>query len=57
VRAVLQGWAEVETACVLDVGWRLLQEIDQYVFFQCSPVTRMAILRIMRLELLVSIPY
>jgi hypothetical protein len=54
VRAVLQGWAEVESSCVLDVGWRLLQEIDQYVFFQCSPVTRMAILRIMRLELLVS---
>lgn len=54
VRAVLQGWAEIESSHALDVGWSLLREIDQYVFFQCSPVTRMAALRIMRLELLVG---
>jgi hypothetical protein len=32
----------------------MLKQIDQHVFFDCSPPTRLAILRAMRLNMLVS---
>jgi hypothetical protein len=55
--ALLQGWADVEALYKLDVGWKLLQQIDQYLFFQCGPITRSAILRAARLELIVCFRY
>ncbi|KAF2669624.1 hypothetical protein BT63DRAFT_455604 [Microthyrium microscopicum] len=51
-RAVLYGWSEVEAMYTLDVGWKFFQQIDQYLFFQCGPVARLAILRSLRNELI-----
>jgi TolA-binding protein len=53
IRAIMEGWADVERIHNLDPGWKLLQQVDQYLFFSCGPVTRLAILRLMRLRLLV----
>jgi hypothetical protein len=52
-RAILEGWTDVERVHNLDAGWLLLRQVDQHVFFPCGPVTRLAILRSMRLKLLV----
>jgi TolA-binding protein len=53
IRAIMEGWADVEGIHNLDPGWKLLQQVDQHLFFPCGPVTRLAILRSMRLRLLV----
>lgn len=53
--AIFQGWAEAEKRYHLDVSWMLSQQIDQYLFFQCCPITRLAILYTMRLSFLVSL--
>jgi hypothetical protein len=53
IRAILEGWGDVERIYCLDAGWQLLRQVDQHLFFPCGPVTRLAILRSMRLRLLV----
>lgn len=54
IRAVADGWTNVKTIHSLDVGWLTLKELDQTLFCDCSPPTRLVILRAMRLNMLVS---
>lgn len=54
IRAVLDGWTAAKTFRSLDLGWLILKQVDQHVFCDCSPATRLAILRAMRLNMLVS---
>ena len=54
IRAVLEGWTAARTSRSLDLGWLILKQIDQHVFCDTSPTTRLAILRAMRLNMLVS---
>jgi exonuclease VII small subunit len=56
IRAILDGWTAARATRSLDMGWLILKQIDQHVFCDTSPPTRMAILRAMRLNMLVSIP-
>jgi hypothetical protein len=58
IRAIADGWTNVKSAHSLDMGWLTLRKIDQTLFYDCSPMTRLAILRAMRLNMLVSlVPY
>ncbi|KIW06504.1 hypothetical protein, variant [Verruconis gallopava] len=52
IRAVVDGWTAAKSARSLDLGWIILKQIDQHVFCDTSPATRLAILRAMRLNLL-----
>lgn len=52
VRAVVEGWPAVEERYPLDLGWQVLQEIDQVIFGDCGLVERMAALRLLRMKLL-----
>jgi hypothetical protein len=52
VRAVIEGWPAVEERYPLDLGWQVLQEIDQVVFPDVGVVERMAALRLLRMKLL-----
>lgn len=52
VRAVVEGWPAVEERYPLDLGWQVLQEIDQVIFGECGVVERMAALRLLRMKLL-----
>jgi hypothetical protein len=52
VRAVVEGWPAVEERYPLDLGWQVLQEIDQVIFGDCGVVERMAALRLLRMKLL-----
>jgi type II secretory pathway pseudopilin PulG len=54
IRAVLDGWTAARTMRSLDLGWLILKQVDQHVFCDCSPATRIAILRAMRLNMLVG---
>lgn len=54
IRAVLEGWTAARASRSLDLGWLILKQIDQHVFCDTSPATRMAILRAMRLNMLVD---
>jgi hypothetical protein len=54
IRAVLEGWTAARASRSLDLGWLILKQIDQHVFCDTSPATRLAILRAMRLNMLVS---
>ena len=54
IRAVLEGWTASRSSRSLDLGWLILKQIDQHVFCDTSPATRLAILKAMRLNLLVS---
>ena len=54
IRAVVEGWTAARAARSLDLGWLILKQIDQHVFCDTSPPTRLAILRAMRLNMLVS---
>lgn len=56
IRAVLEGWTAARASRSLDLGWLILKQIDQHVFCDTSPATRLAILRAMRLNMLVSVP-
>lgn len=55
IRAVVDGWSNVKAMHSLDLGWLTLKECDQTLFCDCSPPTRLVILRAMRLYMLVSI--
>jgi hypothetical protein len=33
IRAIMEGWAAVEWSYNLDPGWKLLQQVDQHLFF------------------------
>lgn len=52
VRAVIEGWPAVEERYPLDLGWQVLQEIDQVIFPDVGVVERMAALRLLRMKLL-----
>jgi hypothetical protein len=52
IRAVIEGWPAVEERYPLDLGWQVLQEIDQVIFPDCGIVERMAALRLCRMKLL-----
>ena len=54
VRAIVDGWANVKTMHPLEIDWLTLKEIDQTLFCDCSPPTRLAILLALRLNTLVS---
>lgn len=54
IRAIVDGWSNVKATHSLDVGWLTLKELDQTLFCDCSPPTRLAILQAMRLNMLVS---
>jgi type II secretory pathway pseudopilin PulG len=53
IRAIIEGWAAAKASRSLDMGWFILKQIDQHIFCDCSPPTRLAILRAMRLNMLV----
>jgi hypothetical protein len=53
IRAIVEGWTTAISSRSLDMGWLILKQIDQHVFCDCSPATRLAILRAMRLNMLV----
>jgi type II secretory pathway pseudopilin PulG len=55
IRAIVEGWTAAKLSRPLDLGWLILKQIDQHVFCDCSPATRLAILRAMRLNMLVSL--
>lgn len=52
VRAVIEGWPAVEERYPLDLGWQVLQELDQVIFPDVGIVERMAALRLLRMKLL-----
>jgi hypothetical protein len=54
IRAITDGWTNVKAMHVLDVDWLTLKEIDQTLFCDCSPPTRLAILYALRLNMFVS---
>jgi hypothetical protein len=55
VRAIVDGWTNVRTVHAgLEVDWLTLKEVDQTLFCDCSPPTRLAILLALRLNTLVS---
>jgi len=54
IRVIADGWANVESMHSLDIDWLTLKEIDQKLFCDCSPLTRLAILHAMHGNMLVS---
>ncbi|KAL4893658.1 hypothetical protein BDV59DRAFT_176896 [Aspergillus ambiguus] len=52
IRAVVDGWKATTDRFGADVIWNLIQAIDEGLFFRADPVTRIALLRIMRSLLL-----
>jgi hypothetical protein len=54
IRSVTHGWHATEQRHALDPGWKLLQALDEGLFYRSGSVERMAILRVMRLTLLVG---
>ena len=52
VRSVIEGWPAVEERYHLDLGWQVLQEIDQVIFPDVGIVERMAAMRLLRMKLL-----
>ncbi|RAH77865.1 hypothetical protein BO86DRAFT_392261 [Aspergillus japonicus CBS 114.51] len=52
IRAVVDGWKVATARTEADVVWSLLQAIDEGLFYRTDPVTRIALLRIMRSMLL-----
>ncbi|PVH97388.1 hypothetical protein DM02DRAFT_685126 [Periconia macrospinosa] len=55
IRAVLHGWDAARSKNPFDIGWQLLQTLDEGLFFRSGSVERIAILRIIRSMLLVPI--
>ncbi|KAK5049969.1 hypothetical protein LTR84_004088 [Exophiala bonariae] len=55
IRAVLHGWDAARAKNPLDVGWQLLQGLDEGFFFRSGQVERIAILRVIRSELMAKI--
>ncbi|KAB8265713.1 hypothetical protein BDV32DRAFT_144232 [Aspergillus pseudonomiae] len=55
VRAVVDGWKVATNRSPVDVVWSLLQAIDEGLFYRTDPVTRIALLRIMRSMLLTRV--
>lgn len=53
IRAVFHGWRATDD--FLDPGWQCLRQIDERLFSFLGDVERVAMLRVMRLELRVSI--
>ncbi|KAH7125858.1 hypothetical protein EDB81DRAFT_810072, partial [Dactylonectria macrodidyma] len=49
VRAILKGWDSVERDGMMTESWRKLRGVDEVCFKTCSPVERLAILRMMHL--------
>ncbi|KAH7136987.1 hypothetical protein B0J13DRAFT_479811 [Dactylonectria estremocensis] len=49
VRAILKGWDSVERDGMMTDSWRKLRGVDEVCFKTCSPVERLAILRMMHL--------
>lgn len=55
IRAVFHGWESVaKQGEGVDLGWQYLRQIDQFCFSLLGEVERVAMLRVMRLELRVS---
>lgn len=52
IRAVFHGWKVIDST--LDLGWRCLRQVDERLFSLLGQVERVAMLRLMRLELRVS---
>jgi hypothetical protein len=58
IRAVFQSWAVAEERHSLDSVWKVLQAIDQGLFYRSGQVERVAVLKLMRSLLLLKInPY
>jgi len=55
IRSCMHGWDSVEHLYRLDVGWKWLKQLDQLMYSHLGSATRMAILRIMRMQYLVRI--
>ena len=53
IRIVVDGWKATTDCFGVDVIWDLIQAIDEGLFFRADPVTRIALLRIIRSLLLV----
>ena len=49
VRAIVEGWDEVERQGRLSPSWQILRAIDETLFGSCNPTERLAILRMMHL--------
>jgi hypothetical protein len=55
IRAVLHGWDAARAKNPFDIGWQLLQNLDQGLFFRSGSVERIAILRLVRSILMVLV--
>jgi hypothetical protein len=55
IRSCIDGWSAVEHMYKLDVGWKWLRVLDENMYSQLKITTRMAILRAMRTQYLVSL--
>jgi hypothetical protein len=55
IRACVEGWEVVKRLYWLDAGWRWLRQLDENMYLHLSIPQRMAILRVQRLQYLVSI--
>lgn len=55
IRAILHGWDAARAQNPFDVGWQLLQRLDEGLFFRSGEVERMAILRVIRSMLMVLV--
>ncbi|KAJ5164852.1 uncharacterized protein N7500_006682 [Penicillium coprophilum] len=53
IRAVVDGWKNTTDRFGADVIWDLIQAIDKGLYYRADPVTRIALLRIMRSLMLV----
>ncbi|RMZ76234.1 hypothetical protein DV738_g5077, partial [Chaetothyriales sp. CBS 135597] len=51
VRAILEGWDSVEQQIGMPISWAALRNIEQRIFSNCAPVTRLAVLVMMHLLL------
>ncbi|CAI7643762.1 unnamed protein product [Penicillium bialowiezense] len=55
IRAVVGGWEDTTDRLGTDVIWELIRAIDDGLYYRADPVTRIALLRIMRSLMLTSI--
>ncbi|KIW16896.1 hypothetical protein PV08_04086 [Exophiala spinifera] len=55
IRAILHGWDAARSRNPFDVGWQLLELLDEGLFCRSGSVERMAILRVMRAMLMTKI--
>jgi hypothetical protein len=52
IRAVFQGWSDVQARYALDIGWQWLKEIDENLYLSTRKPERLQILRNCRFQLL-----